>query len=280
MNAPDEKTFKMLWHELKKTDWDSRRPKGLAEAHVRNPGVKGRLDNWKRGEEYFFGVTPPGLVPLLSPATPVSGLALPEPVADPEVPAPASEPAPPVSCSEPVSLVDDMEPESPLPVNTNTEECPAEGEEESKNDGDTRNDFGPSDSFMAALRSKRLFGDVVDDDVNICEDVVRDEGEDDGVNEEAMDVLAVLMEFESDVDSDVEFEDKSDAFQQDDDAMRRLEWRVYDQAHSDELQLDKAAELYSGSFGVTRSAGAYVESPTGMFFVLLSSEATVGAHRQ
>ncbi|ETP42845.1 hypothetical protein F442_10276 [Phytophthora nicotianae P10297] len=173
-----------------------------------------------------------------------------------------------------------MEPESPLPVNTNTEECPAEGEEESKNDGDTRNDFGPSDSFMAALRSKRLFGDVVDDDVNICEDVVRDEGEDDGVNEEAMDVLAALMEFESDVDSDVEFEDKSDAFQQDDDAMRRLEWRVYDQAHSDELQLDKAAELYSGSFGVTRSAGAYVESPTGMFFLLLSSEATVGAHRQ
>ncbi|KUF79814.1 hypothetical protein AM587_10001746 [Phytophthora nicotianae] len=85
---------------------------------------------------------------------------------------------------------------------------------------------------MAALRSKRLFGDVVDDDVNICEDVVRDEGEDDGVNEEAMDVLAALMEFESDVDSDVEFEDKSDAFQQDDDAMRRLEWRVYDQAHS------------------------------------------------
>ncbi|ETM44795.1 hypothetical protein L914_10006 [Phytophthora nicotianae] len=271
MNAPDEKTFKMLWHELKKTDWDSRRPKGLAEAHVRNPGVKGRLDNWRRGEEYFFardvrhrscdesaGVTPPGLVPLLSPATPVSGLALPEPVADPEVPAPASEPAPPVSCSEPVSLVDDMEPESPLPVNTNTEECPAEGEEESKNDGDTRNDFGPSDSFMAALISKRLFGDVVDDDVNICEDVVRDEGEDDGVNEEAMDVLAALMEFESDVDSDVEFEDKSDAFQQDDDAMRRLEWRVYDQAHSDELQLDKAAELYSGSFSVTRSAGAAV----------------------
>lgn len=43
------------------------------------------------------------------------------------------------------------------------------------------------------------------------------ENEENGVDDEALDVPAVLVELESDVDS--EFEDESDAFQQDNEAM-------------------------------------------------------------
>ncbi|POM65721.1 Hypothetical protein PHPALM_18525 [Phytophthora palmivora] len=49
-------------------------------------------------------------------------------------------------------------------------------------------------------------------------------------------------------------------------------WEVYDQHHSGGLQLEKAVDLYRGSWGITRSAAAYASSPLGMFFYFISKK--------
>ncbi|POM60427.1 hypothetical protein PHPALM_30725 [Phytophthora palmivora] len=79
-----------------------------------------------------------------------------------------------------------------------------------------------TDHFMEALRTEGLFGPLKADDVNPCKEPFHDEDEfDDG--EDALDVpSADHSDYESDVDSDEDFEDDSDAFQQDDVAMRTL----------------------------------------------------------
>ncbi|GMG17619.1 unnamed protein product [Phytophthora fragariaefolia] len=77
--------------------------------------------------------------------------------------------------------------------------------------------------------------------------------------------------YESEVESDDEFEDESSEFAQDDTVMRAMAatgWEVYDQHHSD-LQLEGAGDLYSGTWGITRSAAAYASSPLGMFFYFI-----------
>ncbi|EEY68336.1 uncharacterized protein PITG_04773 [Phytophthora infestans T30-4] len=56
MNGPGEIMFKQFWRELSKEGWRPRQPVGLAKHHryVR-PGVKGRLDEARRGEDFFEG---------------------------------------------------------------------------------------------------------------------------------------------------------------------------------------------------------------------------------
>ncbi|POM75938.1 hypothetical protein PHPALM_6887 [Phytophthora palmivora] len=107
---------------------------------------------------------------------------------------------------------------------------------------DTANDNAldvfDTDHFMEALQTEKLFGPLEADDVNLCKEPFHDEDEvDDG--EDALDVpLADHSDYESDVDSDEDFEDDSDAFQQDYVAMRTLGdsgWKIYDELHCGKL---------------------------------------------
>ncbi|POM77589.1 Hypothetical protein PHPALM_5006, partial [Phytophthora palmivora] len=130
------------------------------------------------------------------------------------------------------------------------------------------------DQFMDALRTESLFGPVATDDINLCDsrDVVA-EDEDAAVSDEELGVPASLaVEYDSDIVSDSDFEDESELFEQDDSAMRELGvsgWTIYDEHQSSDLQLPGATDLYGGSYGPTRSAAAFAESPLGMFFYFM-----------
>jgi hypothetical protein len=65
MNGPGEKTFKQLWRELCKEGWKPRKPSGIAKDHrYVMPGVKGRLDESRRGLD-IFRVNVAYLLPLV-----------------------------------------------------------------------------------------------------------------------------------------------------------------------------------------------------------------------
>ncbi|GMF57833.1 unnamed protein product [Phytophthora fragariaefolia] len=142
--------------------------------------------------------------------------------------------------------------------------------EETKDEYDGNNDVSVFDTehFMDAMREEQLFGLVALDDVHYCAELIHDDNEADNGDKDSIGVSSGLV-YESVTESDDEFEDDSDAFQQADGAMRDLQWRTYDQSHCDVLWLDGASDLYSGTSGVTRSAAAYAKSPLGMFFYFL-----------
>ncbi|KAG6620389.1 uncharacterized protein IUM83_16379 [Phytophthora cinnamomi] len=51
-----ENTFKQLWRELCKEGWKARKPTGVAKDHrYLKPGIKGRLDETRRGIDFFEG---------------------------------------------------------------------------------------------------------------------------------------------------------------------------------------------------------------------------------
>ncbi|RLN86594.1 hypothetical protein BBJ28_00022454 [Nothophytophthora sp. Chile5] len=54
MNMPHEKPFKRLWRELTAAGWKSRKPRGLSVDYIYiMPGITGRLDDSKRGVDFF-----------------------------------------------------------------------------------------------------------------------------------------------------------------------------------------------------------------------------------
>jgi hypothetical protein len=66
MNGPGEKTSKQLWRELCKEGWKPRKPSGIAKDHrYVKPGVKGRLDESRRGLDFFWGVSVANLLPVV-----------------------------------------------------------------------------------------------------------------------------------------------------------------------------------------------------------------------
>ncbi|KAL3657252.1 PiggyBac transposable element-derived 4 [Phytophthora oleae] len=108
------------------------------------------------------------------------------------------------------------------------------------------------------MRTEKLFGPVSADDVNMSRPFRGDdevESENDAVGVPA----GIPDAYESEVESDDEFEDDSNMFEQDDDAMRTMSatgWDLYDDHHSGELQVPGADDLYAGTWGPTRSAAA------------------------
>ncbi|RLN93735.1 hypothetical protein BBJ28_00023199 [Nothophytophthora sp. Chile5] len=55
---PHEKTFKRLWRELTTAGWKARKPRGLSvDYSYVMPGITGRLDDSKRGVDFFVGST-------------------------------------------------------------------------------------------------------------------------------------------------------------------------------------------------------------------------------
>ncbi|RLN86593.1 hypothetical protein BBJ28_00022453 [Nothophytophthora sp. Chile5] len=53
---PHEKPFKRLWRELTAAGWKSRKPRGLSvDYSYVMPGITGRLDDSKRGVDFFVG---------------------------------------------------------------------------------------------------------------------------------------------------------------------------------------------------------------------------------
>ncbi|GMF14491.1 unnamed protein product [Phytophthora fragariaefolia] len=137
--------------------------------------------------------------------------------------------------------------------------------------GEIALDAFDSPRFIDAMRAERLFGPVAADDVNINEHRLAPEEEVKSISD-PVDAPADLSDYyESEVESDDEFEDESSEFAQDDTVMRAMAatgWEVYDQHHSD-LQLEGAGDFYSGTWGITRSAAAYASSPLGMFFYFI-----------
>ncbi|POM70679.1 Hypothetical protein PHPALM_12849, partial [Phytophthora palmivora] len=89
--------------------------------------------------------------------------------------------------------------------------------------------------FIEAMRAEMLFGPVAADDVNISEHPLAPEEEVESISD-PVDAPANLSDYyESEVESDYEFEDESSGFAQDDTVMRAMAatgWEVYDQHHS------------------------------------------------
>eukprot|EP00644_Phytophthora_capsici_P000560 jgi/Phyca11/100491/e_gw1.4.276.1 len=123
---------------------------------------------------------------------------------------------------------------------------------------------------MDALREEQLYG-IDPTDINL-DDGGRFDGDSDRGTDEELDLpVEDHGAYESEVESDSDFEDDSDNFLQNNADMRALSdtgWNIYDENHSGELALD-AEELYAGSWGPTRSAAAFAESPLGIFFYFL-----------
>eukprot|EP00644_Phytophthora_capsici_P017045 jgi/Phyca11/130307/e_gw1.92.130.1 len=56
MNGPGEKCFAQFWRELTAAGWKARKPTGICRHHrYVKPGVKGRLDESRRGIDFLVG---------------------------------------------------------------------------------------------------------------------------------------------------------------------------------------------------------------------------------
>ncbi|ETK78371.1 hypothetical protein L915_15583 [Phytophthora nicotianae] len=114
-------------------------------------------------------------------------------------------------------------------------------------------------SSTATSRKQGEFHEEPTDDINVAGEsfAYGAESEDD---EETFDETGNdEEEYADEVESDPEFEDESDLFQQDDPAMRELGksgWKIYDQDHCANLSLG-GADLYMGRWGITKSAAAF-----------------------
>ncbi|ETL31837.1 hypothetical protein L916_15444, partial [Phytophthora nicotianae] len=87
----------------------------------------------------------------------------------------------------------------------------------------------------------------------------------------SMSRLSLLPMYADEVESDPVFDDESGVFQQDDAAMRGLGesgWKIYDQDHCADRSLS-GADLYTGRWGITKSAAAFADSPLSMLFYFL-----------
>lgn len=92
-----------------------------------------------------------------------------------------------------------------------------------------------TEGFIDAMRTEVLFGPLATDDINVSSEPFPDDGESDDEDDAVAPPSAVCVEYESEIESDTEFEDESELFRQDDDAMRQLGlsgWKLYDENHS------------------------------------------------
>ncbi|EEY63312.1 uncharacterized protein PITG_15014 [Phytophthora infestans T30-4] len=133
---------------------------------------------------------------------------------------------------------------------------------------------------MEGLRKEPLFGPTADDDVNLVDSADScdsdSDADDDGILEDN-EVITSSLEGANDVEDVPMTEDVSEAellgFTED--ALRDIAgngWVTYDEEHSEDFQVDAAADYYDGEFGSTRSAVAYEDSPLRMFFYFLPKE--------
>ncbi|POM69261.1 Hypothetical protein PHPALM_14473 [Phytophthora palmivora] len=123
---------------------------------------------------------------------------------------------------------------------------------------------------MDALRAESLFGRELSDDVNVGSEA-GDVDEDTNVSDEEHGVPSAFDSYGSDIESESNFQDESQVFEQGDSMhmLGTLGRRTFDEHHCGELQLSGADDLYSGSWGPTRSAPAFALSSLGMFFYFL-----------
>ncbi|KAJ8524872.1 hypothetical protein ON010_g16244 [Phytophthora cinnamomi] len=108
----------------------------------------------------------------------------------------------------------------------------SDASEEAKTD-DEPDDLGAfeRDNFMDAMRAENLFPPLTPDDVNVVPDIFSVSDESEEGDSAFYDIDPELEEFVDDVESDSEYEDEGENFQQDDDEMRGLEWEIFDQDH-------------------------------------------------
>ncbi|GMF50293.1 unnamed protein product [Phytophthora fragariaefolia] len=300
----DWKAFKRLWSALIKAGWKARPPLGLNSEHTYTlmrcgllPKREGLIPSppSPRRSSLTIGRPPMGKGAAYAAAqrrmaaeTLSSGVVNSSVVTDTE----QGDDVDDVMVADTEQGGDDVDVNAPVAIedaNLDTERDPTDFEEEKEEDtigaGNTSGsglDAFDSLHITDAMRCERLFGPVDADDINISEDFVEPKEEVESVSDpvNAPEYLSVPHEsaidsYESDLESDDEFKDDSSLFEQDYVAMRAMGasgWDIYDRNHSGDLQLDGATDLYTGTWGPTRSAAAYASSPLGMCFYFLPKE--------
>ncbi|POM69866.1 Hypothetical protein PHPALM_13809 [Phytophthora palmivora] len=304
----DSKEFKRLWRALVKPGWKARPPSGLDTEHTYvKPGVKGRLQKDKTGVDYFVGSQAlwafskrEGLIqPLLS-HPPRKQANLGRPPMGKQAAYEATQKQMPASPQSTGSVdgtaavnteqaggvnvtvpADTEQAGGDTTVAADTEQAGGMEDGAAANaeqytaglpNGEIALEAFDSPRFIDAMRAERLFGPVAADDVNISDHPLAPEEEVESISD-PVDAPANLSDYyESEVESDYKFEGENSGFAQDDTVMRAMAatgWEVYDQHHSEDLQLEGSGDLYSGTWGITRSAAAYASSPLGMFFYFI-----------
>ncbi|KUF81618.1 hypothetical protein AM587_10011131 [Phytophthora nicotianae] len=113
-------------------------------------------------------------------------------------------------------------------------------------------DVFDSPHFIDAMRTERLFGPLDADDVNIAEHYLEPREDVESVRDPVDTPVDLSDSYETEVESDDDFEDDSNEFGQDDTAMRAMAAsgrEIYDQNHCGDLQIDGADDLYKGTWG-------------------------------
>ncbi|ETP22213.1 hypothetical protein F441_04405 [Phytophthora nicotianae CJ01A1] len=113
-------------------------------------------------------------------------------------------------------------------------------------------DVFDSPHFIDAMRTERLFGPLDVDDVNIAEHYLEPREDVESVRDPVDTPVDLSDSYETEVESDDDFEDDSNEFGQDDTAMRAMAAsgrEIYDQNHCGDLQIDGADDLYKGTWG-------------------------------
>ncbi|GMF55311.1 unnamed protein product [Phytophthora fragariaefolia] len=159
--------------------------------------------------------------------------------------------------------------EQEVPVAADRHPDVADIDEETKENSTNGLDRFDRDDFLDVMRTENLFAPVVLDDANITNEYFSTSGDSDDDDESVFDEIESDQEVYADeVESDPEFDDENDLFQQDDGAMRALDWELYDQDYCADLSLD-SADFYTGRWGITKSAAAFAESPLEMLYYFL-----------
>ncbi|KAI9980193.1 hypothetical protein PInf_026678 [Phytophthora infestans] len=254
MNGPGERPFKALWRELVKERWKPRNFSGHSSHHSYvKPGVSCGLRADKNGVGYFVGEeslmvyarqaglfhlpVEVGIPRLSSVQRPRMGkqVAYTSEVQHGALPSAQDKPVPDYTehvVSDQVYIPDDKE-----YSDTAKSEVYTKPDERS----DTLDDFD-GEEFLAALRSEALFEPTASDNINVVEEPILDEynlEDDESAFEEQGNDFG---DYESDIESDPEFEDESVLFEQDDDEMRVLgnsRWDIYDEAHGGKSVLNR-----------------------------------------
>ncbi|KAI9985853.1 hypothetical protein PInf_024633 [Phytophthora infestans] len=277
--AIGEKSFTQLWRDLCKEGWKARKPTGIAKGHrYVKPGIKGRLDESRRGLDFFEGEKDLMAFARLSglldhqPSRASVGSVVRRPIGKqlayavigvdpPCVPSPTTNQAS-------VAPATTATPDDTHIVQDDTEFHPKENatdEEEGKTESDDRNetenfvdlDMFDSDNFMEGLRKEPLFGPTADNDVNFVDSAdffgSDSDADDDGVLEDN-EVTTSSLEGANDVEDVPMTEDVSEAellgFTED--GLREIagnEWVTYDEDHSAPIRDGLAKHLSTDEDG-------------------------------
>ncbi|KAI9982002.1 hypothetical protein PInf_009790 [Phytophthora infestans] len=115
---------------------------------------------------------------------------------------------------------------------------------------EAKTDDGPDDltafdrdNFMDAMRAENLFPPPALDDINVGSEAFSVSDDSDEEDSAFCDFDPDLEEYMDEVESDSDFEDEGEAFQQDDDEMKGLEWELTAQANDPNKRVEDLRDI-------------------------------------